>query len=69
MKIIICDDELFARQQIKEAIQKCPSHYPLELYEFDSGEKMLRELKEQHIDMIFWILRWIRSMALIPLNS
>lgn len=53
MKIIICDDELFARQQIKEAIQKYPSHYPLEIYEFDSGEKMLGELKEQHIDMIF----------------
>lgn len=54
MKIAICDDEQFSRDEIKKYIGHCNlNNHTAEIYEFSSGEEMIRTLKNEHMDMIF----------------
>lgn len=54
MKIAICDDEQFSRNEIRKYIEQCSlNNYTTEIYEFSSGEEMIRTLKDKHIDIIF----------------
>lgn len=53
MKIAVCDDDILAREQIKEYIEKYPLLTGYEINEFSSGEELINKLKQQHIDIIF----------------
>lgn len=53
MKIAICDDELNARKQQREFIEKYDSTQHFVIEEFSSGEELVQALKNRHIDIIF----------------
>ena len=64
MKMVICDDEPFAREQIRNYIQKYNQPMPdYELLEFSSGEELVKSCKEHLCADILTI-----SMELIRRN-
>lgn len=54
MRIAICDDELFGRQQLKEYLERSEYYNNMEIVEFTSGEEFVKSLShESKIDIVF----------------
>lgn len=53
MKIAVCDDEIRAREQMKEYIENYNCGLDFEIEEFSSGEDLIFKLRQEHIDIIF----------------
>lgn len=58
-KVYFCDDEPFAREYFKNIVDDLIKNYqyPIKLYSFENGEKLLEKTKEAIPDLVFTDLR------------